>query len=67
MYTKDLKKLNKILTQLNIKLSTKIIIRRYLNKSINEDLINLFPINRSLTGLGNLKTLRYIKKFQLKF
>ncbi len=61
---KDLKKLNKILTQLNIKLSTKgeIIIRRYLNKSINEDLVNLFPINRSLTGLGNLKTLRYIKK-----
>ena len=37
-------------------------IKRYLTKSINEDLINLFPINRSLTGSGNLKTLRYIQK-----
>ena len=61
---KDLKNLSGIFKKLNVKLSTKgdMFIKRYLTKSINEDLINLFPINRSLTGSGNLKTLRYIQK-----
>ena len=61
---KDLKNLNRIFKRLNVKLSTKgdMFIKRYLTKSINEDLINLFPINRSLTGSGNLKTLKYIQK-----
>ena len=38
------------------------IIKKYLIKDINEDLINLFPVNRSLTGSGNIKTLKYIQK-----
>lgn len=61
---KDFKNLNRIFKKLDIKLSTSadIIIKRYLNKSINEDLVNLFPLNRSLTGSGNLKTLKYIQK-----
>ena len=61
---KDLDNLNKIFKQLSLKLSTKgdMIIKKYLIKDINEDLINLFPVNRSLTGSGNIKTLKYIQK-----
>jgi spore coat polysaccharide biosynthesis protein SpsF len=61
---KDLDNLNKISKQLNLKLSTKgdMIIKKYLIKSINQDLVKLFPVNRSLTGSGNMKTLKYIQK-----
>ena len=39
-----------------------IVVKKFLIRSINEDLINLFPLNRSLTGVGNLNTLKYIQK-----
>lgn len=61
---KDLKNLNSIFKKLGIKLSTSadIVVKKYLNHSIKEDLVNLFPLNRSLTGPANLKTLKYIQK-----
>ena len=61
---KDLDNLNRLSRKLNFKLSTRgdIVVKKFLIRSINEDLINLFPLNRSLTGVGNLNTLKYIQK-----
>ena len=62
--SQDLKKIKKLITDFKINTNTSAmnIIRSNMTKKIDDMLYKLFPMNRSLTGLDNKKTLDEIKK-----
>jgi len=61
---RDFRKIKNSISNLKIKVNTsgKKIIKSFMINKINKNLNKLFPINRSLTGTGNLITLKEIKK-----
>ena len=61
---KDFRKIKNSISNLKIKVNTsgKKIIKNFMINKINKNLNKLFPINRSLTGIGNFITLKEIKK-----
>ena len=60
----DFKKISKNINDLKINISSsgKKIVKNFMENKINKNLKELFPFNRSITGKGNLKTLKELKK-----
>jgi len=60
----DLKKIKKFVnnSKINMRTSAQKIVKKHLSNEIGNILKEMFPLNRSLTGNGNLATLKKLKK-----